>query len=258
MEEWQDSTIVGAWILIAFLFIGMLAVSTILLVRSGLRKTERALMQQQILRLEHGHELLKARIDASESEKQRIASELHDHFGVSLSTLKMKVRQLQSTPVEQQEAFLEGIEQLLDRKVEEMRDLSHGIYPPMLKQWGIVAALKELASDVSDKALVTIHKTGNAFPPDDWLMLQLYRICQEFVHNAVRHGKAGRIAIHLRITGKQLCMLVQDNGCGFDPLVQQKGAGLVNLDMRCKALEAQSRLRSAEGKGTAFLLIKRL
>ncbi|MCW3083857.1 MAG: sensor histidine kinase [Bacteroidetes bacterium] len=256
MEEWQNTSIIGAWILIAFVFIGLLVVSMILLVRLGFRKAERAQMEQQIQQLEYQQELLKAQINASEEEKQRIASDLHDHFGVSLSTLKMKVQQLYTAPADQQSGFLSGINQLLDKNIEDMRDLSHGIYPPMLKEWGIILALKEIAIDLAEKTKLRIVYTKQNLQADEWTTLQLFRICQEFIHNSVRHGKAEQVTIHFRIFNSNTVLLLSDNGCGFDPATLKKGTGLININKRCKAIEAKSRLRAAPGKGTTLLLVK--
>ena len=254
MEEWQNPTTIAAWILIAVLFMGMLVVSMILLIRSGFRKVERVKLEGQIRELEHEQELLKTQIDASEQEKQRIASDLHDHFGVSLSTLKLKVHQLNSVPVEEHSTFLEGIDHLLEKNINDMRDLSHGIYPPMLKEWGIEPALKELAFDLREQAAISIVQTGLEFSTDDWAILQLYRICQEFVHNSIRHGKAQKIKIHIRGSVTGTSVLLQDDGCGFDVKNLRKGAGLISLDMRCKAMGAKNYLRSRIGKGTTILL----
>lgn len=257
MEEWKDTTVIAGGILTAILFIGFLSVSMLLLIRSGYRKAEHARMQQQLHQLEARQELLKAQIDASEQEKQRIASELHDHFGVSLSTLKLKVYQLYNAPPEMQSSFIDGINHLLDRNIEDMRDLSHGIYPPMLKQWGLVPALQELAGDLSEKLEIRIFQTSRPLSADEWTALQLFRICQEFIQNSMRHGKAGRVDLHLRMSDRFIALALCDNGIGFDPSQLQKGAGLIHLENRSQAIGSVSRLHSVPGKGTRLLLLKK-
>lgn len=256
MEEWQNTTTIASWLLIVILFIGMLAGSTVLLLHSGFRQMQRKETEQMITESGHRDELLKTWIDASETEKQRIASDLHDHFGVSLSTLKLKLNQLYESPAEVQSSILPGIHQLLDKNIEDMRDLSHGIYPPFLKEWGIVLSLKEIAADLAGKAELGILSTGKKPLADEWTTLQLFRICQEFIHNSIRHGNARRITIHFRVTDNLFALKLEDNGCGFDPAHVRKGAGLNTIQNRCDAIGSVSRITSFPGKGTQLTLIK--
>lgn len=254
-ELWQEPATIATWIVIALLFIGMLSVSMVLLVHSGLKKLARAQAENSEQQVKFSDDLLKVSLDAGEQEKQRIASELHDHFGVGLSTLKLRLHQLRRASPDAQAEILPVLHNLLDRNIEDMRDLSHGIYPPLLKVAGLRAALTELAEGLSEKAAIRII-ADDRYAPDEWTALQLFRMCQESVHNAIRHGHADRITIRFRLSEKQLALRISDNGSGFDPLSRPKGAGLIGFGTRCKAIGAAHKLYTVPGKGTVLLIVK--
>jgi signal transduction histidine kinase len=254
-DLWQDPATIALWIAIAILFIGLLSVSMVLLVHSGLRKASRAETESAHRQVQFRDDLIRVRIDAGEQEKERIASDLHDHFGVGLSTLKLRLHQLRKASPDLQAEILPAIHDLIDRNIEDMRDLSHGIYPPLLKEYGLIAALTELADNLSVNAGIRIISNDHLLQ-DEWTSLQLFRICQESLHNAIRHGQADCITIRFRISEKQLILRIGDNGRGFDPLRQRKGMGQIGFDTRCNAIGAKHKLYTIPGKGTVLLIVK--
>jgi len=260
MEKWQNPETLALWILIIVVFIALLAGALVALVNSSFNRIIHAKLEEARLKLEHQQELLNVSIHAGENEKQHIASELHDHFGVSLSTLKIWINRLHDSTGEQREQCFSKITTLIDRNIEDVRDLSHEIYPPMLREWGLAAALKEIAFDLREKITVSVILKEDAAAFDYQANLQLFRVCQEFVHNSLKYAEADRLEIRCRIAGNRFFLLLSDNGKGFDKekALAAGGLGIRNMYARSQAIKASCRLRSRTGKGTVFLLIKEL
>ena len=260
MEAWQNPQTLALWILIIFLFVALLAGSLAALVNANFNRIIRAKLEESRLKLEHQQELLSVSLDAGEKEKQHIASELHDHFGVGLSTLKLWITEFHRTAGDKHDQYFSKITSLIDKNIGDVRDLSHEIYPPLLREWGLGAALSEVAADLREQLKIDIRIPEESAAFDYRTSLQLFRICQEFIQNSLKYAQAGRLEIRLRISGPRFSMLLTDNGSGFDPAaVSGKGGlGIRNMLARSQVIGARCRIRSKPGKGTTFVLLKEL
>ncbi|WP_210520987.1 sensor histidine kinase [Hymenobacter terricola] len=223
---------------------------------------QKRLLRQQ-LRLhateaEYQQRLLLAVIEAQESERERIGRDLHDDVASSIAMAKMLVDRLDNHPHLDDAAPLLGLaREVLGNAVEEVRSVSHSLYPAELARAGLVKALENLAELCRcTTSLAVVLEVNYPRPLPLPQELALYRICQELVHNALKHAHgATRLVIRLRQLDKHLALGVEDDGCGFaapsaGSHPASGGVGLRSIGVRVEMLRARLRQESAPGQGT--------
>jgi signal transduction histidine kinase len=191
---------------------------------------------------------------AGDDERRKLERNLHDGVQQRLVAIRINVG-LTGEPAGELAGDdsavggrLEEIGTSLEQAIDELREVAHGLYPPVLTDLGIVAALGALRRDGG--ALLTVHGAGvGRHPPD--LESAIYYCCLEAVQNATKHGGAGaRIAVVLREDRRQLRFEVSDDGPGFDSAAAHLGTGLQNMRDRLGALDGRLSIVSAPGRGT--------
>ena len=228
---------------------------------------QKRLLQQQLnlhkAEAEYQQQLLAAIIDAQERERERIGRDLHDGIGSTLATAKLLVGRLGSLAAPAEAASLTGrVKDILGNAVQDVRSISHSLYPAVLDRFGLAEALQHLA-DVSNEAGTLPVELAIEYPqplplPQE---LALYRICQELIHNAQKHAHgATHLAVGLHQAGPRLTLTVTDDGIGFDPEAlalarpASGGVGLRGIEVRVRMLRARCSQQSAPGQGTHTLV----
>jgi two-component system NarL family sensor kinase len=226
---------------------------------------QRRQLQQRLLlqRAEAAHqqELLSAIIEAQEGERERIGQDLHDGIGSLLATAKLLAGRLGNVPADEDPAELHAlIQQLINTGVQDVRSISHSLYPAVLARYGLAAAIRNLADISSAAGKVPIALAINYTQPLPLAQeLALYRICQELVHNALKHAKgASRLTVQLQQRPGYLALSVEDNGPGF-PLPEPgapvaAGVGLRSLELRVQLLGARLQQESIPGQGVRTVI----
>lgn len=213
-------------------------------------------------RLEGARDETAARVlRAAEAERRRIALELHDQTGQSLTALTLHAQTIvqgleDASPrgIERARRQAERLSELAQRTLEEVQALSRQLRPPMLDELGLAAALRWLGDDASQRlgAEVRVAARLRARLPRE-AETALYRIAQESVTNAVRHGRARHIRICLRERDRRIVLLVADDGGGFDPATaaarRRDGLGLEGMRERARLAGGTLRVRSGPGRG---------
>ncbi len=198
-------------------------------------------------------------VNAVEEEKQRISMDLHDGIGSKLTAIQLDCRSLEDVlrKFGHREAADQAnkIDRLLRETIGEVRVLSRELHPVYPDPFGLEGALGQLADRVSRGGKVDCRFTG---PPD--LMFEdsiaanhLFRIAQEAVNNAVRHGESTRIDIEVReAAGGDFILRVSDNGSGFDTasVTGSAGLGLHTMEYRARALGGTLTVRRGRHGGT--------
>lgn len=175
-----------------------------------------------------------ATLDGEENERKRLAKELHDNIGGTLSTVKMwfmtileREQQIKATH-EYQEAL-----NLLDTALTEVRNTAHHLMPELLLRHGLAEAVRIFCSNMQRATGIEIdyRYLGYIGNLEKGISLIVYRTIQELVQNAVKHAKATNILVQLSMHDKELALTVEDNGAGMDvtKLGQQSGMGLENI-----------------------------
>ena len=243
--------------------IGFMLVAGLLLLLFLAVYKKRMLQQQLRLReaeATYQRRLLTAVIEAQEGERERIGQDLHDGIGSSIATAKLLVNRLvsQGNQVPAPE-LLKLIEELMAQSAHDLRSVSHSLYPAVLARYGLAEAVQHLVDVTNETDLVPVDLDLNytralAFAQE----LALYRICQELLHNALKHARgATRIAVRLHRCRRHLTLAVEDDGCGFanDPAAPGiTGAGLRSIEVRVQMLGARLTRHSVAGSGTRMVV----
>ena len=195
-------------------------------------------------------------IEASDREMRRIGHDLHDSVGQQLTALSLLVygeqKLLQTRMPERAESF-QNIAAGLREVVRQIRVLSHGLSPVSLEENGLPEALRKLATDTRRAAGVECDFSASGIQDDldAEVASQLYRIGQEAVNNALKHGAAQTIHLTLAATPARLELAVSDNGRGFTPASPPGGGlGLRTMKYRAGLIGAALQIDSAPGQGT--------
>src|SRR5665213_1663098 len=171
-------------------------------------------------------------ISGLEKERARIASDLHDELGPLLSSVKMRINGFDlKLPDELEE--LEKTNGYIDTIIRRMRDISFDLMPVTLVKQGLVKALSEYVGFLAKESKIHFTFTQNvAYEIDEDKSVNIYRIVQEAVHNAIKYSQATEIAVEVNTREGKLLLGISDNGIGFDhkrKLSESKGIGLRSI-----------------------------
>jgi signal transduction histidine kinase/ABC-type uncharacterized transport system substrate-binding protein len=196
-------------------------------------------------------------ISARESERTRIARDLHDDIGQRVASLSIALSRIQrqipdaSNPARQS---LSDLEQHSTQLSADLRHLSHELHPGALEHLGLLEALRERCDDFKQESGITVQlDVADAWRDvSDALALCLYRVAQEALRNVATHAKAQNVTISLGQLNGHVMMHVADDGCGFDPTAKSRrlGLGLVSLNERVHVLGGTLDVTTARGAGT--------
>ena len=202
--------------------------------------------------------ILRAIIDTQENERHRLAKDLHDSLGQQLSAIKFYISTLAGTMTDKEgKAILLKSNDALTEVMTDMRNICFNLMPKTLEEFGLLQAVKEIAHKTryNNQIQFTIQEP-NEFPLfSRTVEIDIYRVIQEFIGNAIKHGKATRIQIKFTNYKKSFRITLIDNGKGFDPAhIESKGMGLQNVRSRVKSHQGELTIHSEIGKGTKYIL----
>jgi signal transduction histidine kinase len=207
-------------------------------------------------------ELLHRTVIAQESERQRIARELHDETGQTLTALGMGLRgmsEMISTNRNRAVEQANQLEKLAMHGVEELQRMVAGLHPPQLDDLGLLAALRWYASDTSSRFGIRINIVNHGIKPSlsSDVRAVVFRIAQEAITNVVRHANASKIDLQLDYSSDNIYLRVEDNGQGFntDEVLKKKPGkpaawGLLGMVERASLVGGTCNIFSHPGKGT--------
>lgn len=215
--------------------------------------SQRKLISQKLKQQE---DLLHSIIKTQETERQRIARDLHDEIGSQLNIIKLNLHRLKRKKDDATifKNTLEEIQELLGNTIQTTRQISHDLLPSVLDKFGLIAAIKELSDYYKDTnvELSFVIEENTSEINDKSIELNIFRVLQEFINNAIRHGEATLITIQLSVKQQQLQLILKDNGRGFD--VNSKkfkaGLGISNMNSRMNMIGGQIKITSTINEGT--------
>ena len=202
---------------------------------------------------------LQSMVDGQETERTRIAKDLHDGLGGLFSTVKMYF----STLKHEQEILQENIlfsksYELIDTASEEIRRIAHNMMPEVLMKLGLVPALQDMCNNISAGKLIRVKL--QSYGIDDRMNasteIMLYRIIQELLTNIIKHAKATEAIVQFNKDENRLTVTVEDNGLGFNVLEgdNKKHAGLETIRSRVTYLNGTISIDSQQQVGTTVLM----
>jgi signal transduction histidine kinase len=197
----------------------------------------------------------RARIaEAGHAERRRIERDLHDSAQQRLTALRVHLSLAgEHLARSADRALLERLGSEVDQAIDELRDVTHGPYPQILKYAGPAAALKAVAS--RSPVTISVWDNGLGRQSED-LETTIYFCCLEGLQNAAKHaGPGASVAVRLADDDGLVSFSVEDDGAGFDPAAVQRGAGLDNLAQRVAAVGGTLRIDARPGRGTRIAAV---
>lgn len=194
-------------------------------------------------------------IKGQKQERSRIAKELHDGVGGKLAAINIKMDQLNTTDI-QNEELKECISQLQDT-AKEIRLISHALNDSEMNEIDFVDLLKQLTKDYQLFFSGEIHL--NVFPADkfgkidDYRKHFLYRVIQEILSNAIKYSESKNINIDCTFDDR-FRFIIEDDGKGFDMSKIKPGMGLNNIKKRVETMKGELHIDSSEGRGSSFII----
>lgn len=218
------------------------------LYRQSLRKEKELIMANNML-------------DIQDSERRRIAADLHDRLGSMLSTVKLYFNAVEGHPdnlKEQNRMQYQKATSLLDEACGEVRKIAYDLASSDLVKWGLPAALQNMKQTIENtgKMKMNLLCFGLEKRWGSKVETALYKIIQELMNNVLRHSGATEVTLQLNKLQDNLNIVLEDNGRGFniEDAMQKDGMGLKNLQARVKGLDGNISFDSGKGRGTTVVI----
>jgi PAS domain S-box-containing protein len=201
--------------------------------------------------------LLEQLITVQEEERRKIARELHDEAGQSLTALLLGLRAVEeAVDLQSAQQHASRLRAVASAAATELNWLAHGLHPAVLETLGLPSALNQHAREFAAACRLQVEcdvagLEGAPLAPE--AQISAYRIVQEALSNAARHAQATRVTIHGSCAGDTVTIHVTDDGCGFDTRLR-RGLGTFSMTERAKLLGGTVALHSRPGHGTVVTL----
>lgn len=198
-------------------------------------------------------DLMSAVFETQESERKRLAEDLHDSVGQVLSAIKLNMHRLHKNAIsESSQPLLVDTRKLIDECIQEIRNIIHNVLPPVLTDYGLLAALEALCNKVQQVTNIKVNFYKNLpeqrFSHD--VELALYRIVQELFGNAIKHSNATTIKFSVTKSGDKMLIEFKDDGVGFNINEVKHGFGIKNLESRVQLINGEIDIQSKPSAGT--------
>jgi signal transduction histidine kinase len=187
-------------------------------------------------------------LEGQELERSRFSKELHDGVGSSLAAIKTNIYFSEESPEKNHLLFL------IDELYNQVRNISHQLYPSHLIADGLTIALSDYVHLINKEGRVFCQFFGNEGNIEPTKIINIFRIIQELLNNAIRHSKANKIDLEIMYDDNSIFIRVQDDGIGFQNNREFDGIGLHNVRNRVKSINGQMELISEPIKGTTFMI----
>lgn len=192
-------------------------------------------------------------LTAQENERQRIARELHDEIGQSLTVALLTLKRAVDRAPAAIRGELEDTQETVRASLDEVRGIARRLRPDALEDLGLRSALNALCSEFAQATGISVVKhvapQSDRLSPD--IELVCYRIAQESLTNVARHAEAGKVWLDLHATADHVTLRIADDGAGG---VQIEGAGINGMRERALLVNATLTIASPQGEGTEVRL----
>lgn len=202
-------------------------------------------------------ERLRFAMDAAEQERLQWARELHDETLQGLAAVQLMLARGRRGGAGEQGLAIEAAIDQIDREIGSMRALISDLRPDSLSELGIESALAGFGRRISERSgaveIIVDAASRDVRPPVE-IEIALYRVAQEAITNAIRHGFASLITVELRRGSREATIEIRDDGVGFDPAEVELGYGIIGMRERAELAGAELVIDSAVGRGTTVSL----
>lgn len=246
----------AATVLVVFAMLLLVIRRAVLMIQVSSAKVEAANRQLR-KEVEDRKHLEKELLNVIERERKRTGQELHDSIGQELTGIAFMIEalseKLSDKSLAEQASYAEKINTRIDQAVERTRRLARGLHPVDFDNNGLASVLQELAATTEELFDVscTLHCAEGIEAGDVSAAINLYRIAQEAITNAVKHGKATKIRIDLACRDGEVVLTIENDGLGFDPGgTEGPGMGLKIMRHRVEVIDGSLDIRSRADGGT--------
>jgi len=200
-------------------------------------------------------EVADAHLEAVRQTLGDVGRELHDNIGQLITVAQMGVNSLLE---EAPDARLTGVREVLDRSVDELRRLAHGLDADLWARRSLIDAIGAEAERIERVSRVRVHvvRTGKPVTLDADSSTILFRVFQEAMNNALKHSGADTLTIALN-GDAPVTLSITDNGCGFDAAATTGNSGLAGMRHRCALIGFDAHCLSATGAGCTWTFTRR-
>jgi signal transduction histidine kinase len=202
-------------------------------------------------------------IESQEKEQNRIAKDVHDGIGQMLTGLKYNLESINIKDIDKTASKIEHLKELTSNIIKGVRTATFNLTPPELSDHGISPAITKLTQELArltGKEIVFFNKTDFNQRLENLTEINIYRITQEAINNAIKYADSTHILVSLSHSAKILSIVIDDNGKGFDPSKVKNiktgdgGMGMTFMKERIKYIDGRFFLNSEIGKGTRVTL----
>lgn len=236
--------------LISLIFLGILI---LFYLYKRYQNKQQQLFSKQLIKQKEEH--LAAIVETQEQERKRIAKDLHDGVGQTLSGVKLALSVIeQSDEVNTHKLNkIRELKNIVDEACTEVRTISHQMMPRVLQEEGLIPALSDMLekSFRFSKIEYQFEHFGIEGRLKENVEIGLYRISQELVNNIIKHSGADKVTVQLFKSGKMLVLIVEDNGKGIvENEKKRKGIGLMSISSRVETIHGEFNLEPSPNSGT--------
>jgi len=243
----------------------VITIGVILLMQQFRKNLYRQQLEQEALKNKHQLELLRSSFQAEEGERKRIAQDLHDELGATLSITRMHLLQAERLHGKAETTLLsdlQNIRSLTESSLESMRRISHQLMPPQLQKFGLIKTLETIAEQLNgaDKITLEMHLLSDIPPMNLEVEVSLYRVFMELINNTLKHADASTIVIEITYKQNTLIGKYRDNGKGIhaveiDSTVNKGGLGLKGMEGRMNSIGGTIEIEHSTNKGFSAQLM---
>lgn len=217
-------------------------------------KRNQDIQQNKLMQKDFTEQLMQSQIEVQEQTFQQIGKELHDNVGQLLSTSRMLLglteRNLSNPP-----DTLLTANATLGQAINELRSLSKSLDKEWLEQFSFTDNLKtEISRINAGNGVLAEFVPVDSLPLASGEQIILFRIVQEAIQNAIKHGQPKNILIQIKQEENTFCITISDDGTGFTPGETARGMGLANMKQRTSLLGGNITWNSIPGQGTTVCI----
>lgn len=187
-----------------------------------------------------------------ETERRRLSKEIHDGVGPNMSTLKLQLDAIKRKLTDETNKIaIDRITSSISEIAQDIRQISHDLMPSSLIDFGVVTALSNFSNKISSSGDIEVEyqsNFGDKELPQEY-ELNIYRIVQELVNNAIKYSQCKSIQINLTQEDDLIKVFVQDDGIGMTKDASLDGIGLNNISSRVESLQGNLEIDSQPGGG---------
>lgn len=201
--------------------------------------------------IQKNNEIMTALVKGQTIERKRVAAELHDNLGGTITAIKWQLSSFDTEKLNDKEKKIyANIINMIQSAYKDVRHISHNLLPNEFEEKGLVAAIKKLCEDINNGPMLKASFKNKILQSElitTKIQFELYSICLELVNNILKHSNAVNVQIQLFVKNNTICLIVKDDGIGIEPQKIRNGFGLNNINTRLEAIGGTFSIISHKG-----------